>query len=100
MMASLFALYRSLIALRRRSPAIGHGSLTLRRDLGPGVLAYERAAGRERLLVVANMGGSAVRVPLPEGVRRRPVAATVDDLAVDGRRLHLPPDEGVVLRLA
>jgi hypothetical protein len=46
------------------------------------------------------MGGSAVRVPLPQGVGRRPVAATIDDLAVDGRRLNLPPDEGVVLRLA
>lgn len=96
---SLFALYQSLIALRQRSPALGRGSLTLQRDLGPGILAYERTAGRERLLVVANMGRSAARVSVPEDAARQPVAATAEDLAVDGRRLVLAPDEGVVLRL-
>lgn len=96
---SLLTLYRSLIVLRRRSPALHRGTLTLVRDFPRGVLAYERAAGRERLLVVANMGRSAVRVPLPAGIDRRPLAATVGDLAVDGRHLLLAPDEGVVLRL-
>jgi len=96
---SLLAFYRALIGLRGTNPALRRGSLTLLRDQPRGVLAYERASGRDRLLVVANMGKSAVRVPLPDGTASRPIAATVEDLAVDGRRLLLAPDDGAVLTL-
>ena len=54
-------LYRRLLALRRASPALHAGSCRLLE--GPaGVLAYERAAGTERRIVLVNFTGE--RVPV------------------------------------
>ena len=98
---SLLTLYRSLIALRRRSTALRRGTLTLKRDMPRGVLAYERAEGGERLLLVGNMGTARVRVHLPADTVVRPVALTREaGVLIEGRWLTLSPHEGVLLRLA
>jgi len=98
--ASMLALYRRLIELRRGSLALRHGDLTLRAGLADNVVAYERHAGRERVLVAANMGSRPVgadslgegtgRILLSTGSRSGTVA--IDSLALD-------PLEGVVLRV-
>jgi alpha-glucosidase len=62
--ASLFNLYRRLIALRHVSPALTRGSY--RRLAAAGdVLAYIREADGERLLVALNFGSGAAEMALP-----------------------------------
>jgi len=56
-------LYRDLLALRRRSPALRRGSLHLR-DAPDEVLAYERAWDGDRRLVLVNFGDREAEVPL------------------------------------
>ncbi len=104
---SLLVFYRSLIGLRRRTPALRHGTLSLLRDLPTGVLGYERAAGTERLLVVANMGSTPARIRLPDdgeaaelAARVLAATATASEPRIEHGRLTLDPDEGVLLRLA
>ena len=59
--SSILHLYRRLLALRRASPALHAGSCRLIE--GPaGVLAYERAAGTERRIVLVNFTGERVAV--------------------------------------
>ena len=62
--ASILALYRNLIALRRGSPALTRGSYRAV-PLGENVLAYERFEGDERLLVVLNFDGEPKELTLP-----------------------------------
>lgn len=64
---SILALYHHLLALRRASPALCIGSLT-RWTAGPdGVIAYERAAGDDRRLVLVNFNDAPapVRIDAP-----------------------------------
>jgi alpha-glucosidase len=98
---SLLALYRELIRLRRRSPALRHGTLRMLAGQPPGVVAYERRAGRERLLVVANMADHPVRIQLPAGSRPEAVLGTAFDRPpyLAGNRLDLMAGEGVILRV-
>src|SRR4029079_5698568 len=60
---SMLHLYRDLLALRRRSPALRRGSLHLR-DAPDEVLAYERAWDGDRRLVLVNFGDREAEVPL------------------------------------
>ena len=62
--ASMLALYRRLIALRRREPALQEGSYE---PLAAGldVLAYARTHGSRRLVVLLNFGSTAAPV-LPQ----------------------------------
>ncbi|VTU36517.1 Oligo-1,6-glucosidase [Variovorax sp. PBL-H6] len=55
--ASMLALYRRLIALRRREPALHEGSHEPL-DAGADVMAYARSAGTRRLVVLLNFGTS------------------------------------------
>src|SRR4051794_9268050 len=84
---STLSLYRTLIALRRDSPALVDGSQTLV-DAGPGVLAYVREGEGERLLVALNFTSG--EAPLPAG---RVVLST----GAAGRVLG--PDEGAIIAL-
>jgi alpha-glucosidase len=97
---SLMAFYRSLIDLRRMTPALRRGTLVLHRDLPPGVLGYERASGTERLQVVANMGTQRARIRLPESGPMVTLADTAgpSEPRIEHGRLTLDPDEGVLLR--
>jgi alpha-glucosidase len=88
---SMLSLYRALLTLRRASPALTSGKLTLI-DADEEVLAYERAAGDERLLIALNLGTSPRALP----ARGELLLST---LITPGDGLTLRPDEGVVLRL-
>jgi alpha-glucosidase len=96
---SLLALYRALMALRRASPALRHGTLSLLRDLPSGVLGYERAGGAERLLVLANMRSAPARVRLPVAGDPELIISTATPGEPKDGQLVLGPDEGVLLRL-
>jgi alpha-glucosidase len=98
--ASLLSLYRRIIEVRRGSAALHHGNLRLVPGSGPGILAYERTAGKERLLVVANMGDRAARVPLPVGNATLVLGSHVEVGDSAAGRVTLEPDQGAVLRLA
>jgi alpha-glucosidase len=60
---SILQLCRTLLKLRRASPALRLGSLELLDDLPAGVLAYERAHGDDRRLVWLSFGAEAAPPP-------------------------------------
>jgi alpha-glucosidase len=94
---SVLSLYRRLLALRRRHPALNRGAYRTA-AVTDQVLAYERKAGEERLLIVLNLASAPTRFDLPPGevlltcARRR--AHQV------GGEIALEPDEGLILRLS
>ncbi len=61
---SLFKLYRRLIALRRRRPALSQGAYRPLEADGD-VLAYIREAGGDRVLVALNFGGGQAVLTIP-----------------------------------
>ena len=63
---SVLNLYRKLIALRSTHPALVYGQLRSLKTSG-NLLTYERVAKDERLVVVLNFGGSAMRVSTEAG---------------------------------
>jgi glycosidase len=86
--ASLWNLYRALIALRRNQVALQAGAATRPPVTGggPGILALLREGGGERVLLVANFGGApsgaftvalagAPRLLLAEGLAAAPAAS-------------------------
>jgi oligo-1,6-glucosidase/alpha-glucosidase len=93
---SMLALYRSLLALRRASPALALGTFALV-ESDAAVLAYERQADGERLLIALNLGAARRALALPPGTRiERVLASTLPARPMDGTLL---PDEGLVLRI-
>ena len=90
---SMLWLYRRLLAARRASPALRTGTFTWQ-PAPPDVLAYERADGDDRRIVLVNMGSTLATVPL-EGEWRV-------ELATDGTStpVALAGDAAVVLRPA
>jgi alpha-glucosidase len=61
---SILSLYRALIALRNREPALHDGRIeTVAAD--NNVLRYERADGDRRLLIVLNFSGTAAETAMP-----------------------------------
>ena len=99
---SMLALYRQLLALRRRSAALHGGSYrTVRAP--DGVWAYVREGDGERWLVTLNFRSRSRRVDLSR-VSREAVLALSTGLdrergVVDLRALRLGPDEGLLLRI-
>ncbi|MEK6192016.1 MAG: alpha-amylase family glycosyl hydrolase [Chloroflexota bacterium] len=95
---SLLALYRVLIELRRRSPAMRHGALSLLRGLPPGVLGYQRLLGAEELTVLANMNHRPAVVRLPSGQPDVLLMATdLHQVHPAASRVELDADQGVVI---
>lgn len=98
--ASLLSWYRRLVALRRESPALRTGSLTVLRGLPSAILGYERNAGGERLTVLINMGARSARIGLANAGRVS-LAAHTDPAAGLARRaisVELEPDAGLIIR--
>jgi alpha-glucosidase len=99
--ASLLSLYRRLVAVRRASPALGHGTLSLISGLPPEVVGWTRSSGDERILLVGNMGDD------PASVDLSAIAGRGDVVAATGSRqgplvlgnLRLDPREGLLVRL-
>jgi len=94
---SLWRLYRRLIELRRSSAALRRGAYETAAS-PPGVYAYWRVHGGERVLVGLNF--TAEPRDLCTGpVPLRPVLSTCGDQPwPSGGRLTLRPDEAVILR--
>ncbi len=61
---SLLNHYRRLAQLRRAHPALRRGTQSVRAD-GPSLLIIERALGRERLVLVANLSAAPARYDGP-----------------------------------
>jgi alpha-glucosidase len=87
--ASMLSLHRALLRLRRAYPALATGSLALIEADGD-VLAYERVAGAQRIIVALNLGAQ----PQPLGVAGEMLLSTLSSAAYAG---ILAPDEGVIL---
>ncbi len=93
---SLLSFYRALLRFRAGCRALREGSYHAR-DGGEGVLAFERRAGDERVLVVLNFGPQPVASAalVPDGA-----AVMLATRAWHGSaRASLAPGEGVVARI-
>ena len=97
---SLLAWYRELLALRRSSAALRHGSLALH-DLDPQVLAFTRHSGDERLLVLANLDDGPAA--FDAGVLGRQATVLLGTAnrgaTIELRQVELAAREGIVARL-
>jgi alpha-glucosidase len=96
--ASILALYRHLLAVRRLHPALSIGDISLLGAQGD-VLAYERQHDADRLIVALNLGASPQRLELPNWAGGcRLILSTNDDTAglADGSLL-LRGAEGMIL---
>jgi alpha-glucosidase len=94
---SVLSLYRRLLALRRRAPALRTGRY---REVGssPFAMVYRRERGAERFLIVLCFAAEPMELPVSPGV-----VAVGTTAAREGERLRrtcvLGPDEGLVIRL-
>lgn len=61
---SVFAHYRRLIALRRTDPVVVHGDFRMLLPDDPGIYAFTRSLGDQKLLVVANLSDDPVACDL------------------------------------
>jgi alpha-glucosidase len=90
---SILHLYRRLLAVRRASPALRRGDITLL-DAPDAVLAYRRSTHGDERTVLVNFGDAGVDVPL-DG---RWEVVVSSDPAVDRWDGALRPDEAVILQ--
>ena len=61
---SVFAYYRSLIALRHADPVVREGEFELLLPADPNLFVFTRTSGEARLLIVANVGAQPAESPL------------------------------------
>jgi alpha-glucosidase len=99
--ASPLALHRRLLALRRAHPALAVGDIALL-DAEGDILAYERRAGDERLLVALNLGDVSRELALPAWAHHaHSLLSTLESEPCHaghaGERIVLRPHEGLVL---
>ncbi|MEJ1166289.1 alpha-amylase family glycosyl hydrolase [Variovorax sp. CCNWLW186] len=98
---SMLTLYRRLIALRRRQPALNRGNYEALETEGE-VLAYARNGEGQRLVVLLNFGTSSAPIS-PALTPRQPIVLASTDAARAGfiqGPLVLAPCEGVVIGTA
>lgn len=88
--ASMLALYRRLLHLRRKHAALAVGDFRLIEAEGD-VLAFERRHGDERIVVALNLGAEPQPFALPEG------DVLANTLAGEGQAGSLRAAEGIVL---
>jgi alpha-glucosidase len=98
--ASMLHLYRALLTLRRAHDALSIGEIALVEAEGD-VLAYERRAGDERLLIVLNLGGEEQRFELPSWATDHIALLSTGHSRFGGNDgesvMMLQPDEGLIL---
>jgi len=98
---SILQLYRRLIRLRRGSPALRRGAHRSVASTPPGVFAFERAEGPERLLVALNFSDRERAFAVPGMPAGELLLSTLQDrppAPVRLRRFVLAPNEGVIVR--
>ena len=96
---SVLSLYRYLIALRRREPALSIGNYESVAAT-EHVLSYERRLDERRIRIILNMSGIAQQLSPQVGAKGRLLLSTLRDREgedVDIRSLD--PDEGVIVKL-
>ena len=84
---SVFSHYAGLIALRRESDLVVHGTFGLLEPQSDELFVYERALGEERLLVVCNFCDHEVSYEVPEAyanAARVDAACNYEDVGVPG----------------
>jgi maltose alpha-D-glucosyltransferase/alpha-amylase len=96
--ASLLEQVRRLIAIRQRHGALQHGSIDFLSPGHPSVLAFVRHSSDQRVLVVANLSGSAVEATLdPDDAGTPPCLVNL----LDEAPVPLPtPGAPIVMKLA
>ena len=98
---SMLALYRALLELRRREPALAVGGYAPVAVEGP-LLAYRRWQDERRFLIVLNLGSAPAVLELPAtSAGGEVVLSTLLDggRPPAGGRLEVRADEGVILSL-
>ncbi len=95
---STLRLYRALIALRQREPALTLGGYARIEAHGP-VLTYLRERDGRRFLIALNLTSSTASVPCPEGLVLLSTHLDREEPAQAGT-LELRADEGVIVDLA
>ncbi len=97
---SILALHRRLLALRCGHEALSLGTIMLLPATGT-ILAYERRAGDERVLIVLNLGKEAQAFELPDYAEAVDLLlSTIDrEPVVNARNLTLSSDEGLILKI-
>lgn len=100
---SILCLYRDILEMRRRSPALRLGRYESQ-ETNPEVFGYIRSYGEERLLIISNFSNRRIERPLtdPSSIGRASIVlSTAGNLSrdVDVAGLALGPEEGIVLRL-
>lgn len=96
--ASMLALYRGLIALRRAQPALNRGTYEALEAEGE-VLAYARSVEGQRLVVLLNFGATSAPISTALIPVQTVVLASTDPARTEflGGALVLAPCEGVVV---
>jgi alpha-glucosidase len=94
--ASTLAFTRALVALRGAHAALRLGAAVVR-AAPPGVLAFERNLGQERLLCVFELGGEAALCPAPDASHALFAATGAE--AIEPGGVRLPPFGALIVRL-
>ena len=96
---SILSLYKTLLKLRRATPALNVGSYK-QVAANEGVLAYIREAEGQKVFVALNFTDKPVKVPLGDMVGSIVLTSVMDQVeqSVAGN-LELRPNEGVVIKL-
>jgi alpha-glucosidase len=94
--ASMLSLYRNLIALRHRTPALRRGSYWPL-AVGEHVLAYERVAEGERVLVALNLANGLRQIQLPSWVGNHLLLSTHGDQSSALAEQRLQANEGIIV---
>lgn len=97
--ASMLALYRDLLALRRREPALVHGGFEPLPGQGP-VLAYVRAHEDDRILVLVNFDDAPATFRPVSPARGEILLSTADTRGSMEGGVRLSPHEALVIRLS
>ena len=93
---SLLSLYRELIALRRRYPALSIGAFRLV-SADSDILVYERRHEEQRLLVALNFSCEERHVSAPaETIKEILISTNLDRSGETTPELKLRPNEGVI----
>ena len=86
--ASTLAFCKNLIAIRKMTPALAVGDVTLL-DLGSELLAYERVLGEERVLCLFNLGSDPQEAEVPARYAAAKICFQVGQTNVSGAQVHL-----------
>jgi alpha-glucosidase len=87
---SVLGFYKSMLAFRKRHPALGKGTIRLL-DMPEGVLGFVRKSDGEEIVCIYNMREVAQVVQLPDGLSPRAIDAPLETAGPVGGALSLAP---------